>query len=182
MTATQMSPPAAEYRVQFTGMDTLGSERLVTLAQPEIGDAIEDLARIRTHQEDYRLPVDACIWWRTGESPWQPWGDVMTAHSMTTENGTYEVVERLHRPGGAVDLIVAYSKSNGRSRPVYKAYRMEPDGSWKALSGVWVSAEIARRKVPYSRQYAPVVAEWMATFLGGAISNDDTPNDEGDDH
>ncbi|MEU6709906.1 hypothetical protein ABZ897_00390 [Nonomuraea sp. NPDC046802] len=73
MTVTQMSPLVAEYRVQFTGMDTLGDERAVTLSTSDLGDAVVECGEIRVRQENYRLPVDACIWWRTGESPWQPW-------------------------------------------------------------------------------------------------------------
>lgn len=63
----------AEYQVRFTGLDTLGDERLVTLPETDLDDAITACANIQVNQEAYQLPVDACIWWRTGQGPWQPW-------------------------------------------------------------------------------------------------------------
>lgn len=65
--------PAVEYQVRFTSLDTLGDERMVTLSQMDLGDAVEACAHIQVNQENYQLPVDACIWERIGGGPWHPW-------------------------------------------------------------------------------------------------------------
>lgn len=73
MSAVEAPVPVAEYQVRFTTLDTIGDERMATLSPMDVGEAIEACDHIQTNQEAYQLPVDACIWWRTGEGPWQPW-------------------------------------------------------------------------------------------------------------
>lgn len=97
----------------------------------------------------------------------------MTGHSMTTKNGRYEVVEQLRRPGGAVDLVVAYRKKGRGVTTTYTAFRHEPDGVWKAFNNAWSSAEKAMSEVARTDRYALVAAEWMVAFLAEAISADE---------
>jgi hypothetical protein len=62
-----------EFQVRFTSLDTLGGERMVTLPETDLGEAIEACDHIRVNQETYQLPVDACIWCRTAQGSWQRW-------------------------------------------------------------------------------------------------------------
>lgn len=132
----------------------------------------------------------------------------VTAPALHTENGGYfQVAKILPRPGGAVDLVVAYRK-RGLS-PRYSAYRHEPDGLWKVLDGAWSDLEQAVREVPHTDRYGLLGYDPLKRFLSRAIAGaagvpvgegpeigdyaeadyerskhdyDDTPNDEGDEH
>lgn len=68
----------AEFQVRFTTLDTIGDERLVTLSQMDLGEAIEACDHIQTNQEAYQLPVDAQIWVRVGDGAWRPWAGEVT--------------------------------------------------------------------------------------------------------
>lgn len=73
MTHTLPQTLAVEFQVRFTGLDTYGHNRTVTLSGMDLGEAIETCDHTQTNQELYQLPVDACIWCRSGQEPWQQW-------------------------------------------------------------------------------------------------------------
>ncbi|MGI5274673.1 hypothetical protein ACQEUU_36950 [Nonomuraea sp. CA-218870] len=132
----------------------------------------------------------------------------MTAPALHTENGGYfQVAKILPRPGGAVDLVVAYRK-RGIS-PRYSAYRRELDGLWKCLHGAWSDLDEAIADTPRTDRYALLGYDPLQRFLNRAVAGacgipvgegpeigpdaerefrhsqadyDDTPNDEGDEH
>ena len=73
MSAVKTPTPVVEFQVRFTGLDTLGGERLVSLPQTDLGEAAEACEHIQANQEAYQLPVDARIWERIDGGPWHPW-------------------------------------------------------------------------------------------------------------
>lgn len=92
----------------------------------------------------------------------------MAGAMLHAENGGYfQVAKILPRPGGAVDLVVAYRK-RGVS-PRYSAYRHEPDGLWKVLDGAWSDLEQAVREVPHTDRYGLLGYDPLKRFLGRAI-------------
>ncbi|MFI6296775.1 hypothetical protein ACIBEJ_34660 [Nonomuraea sp. NPDC050790] len=130
----------------------------------------------------------------------------MSEPMLSTDNGTYKVVKTLHRPGGAVDLIVSYRARRGDR--VFAAYRREPDGAWKALNGGWSSLDRAVAEAVNVGDYRPLqlgpLRSWLADAIGvtepsvggGPDIGDDAErgyrdeqadydpgtNDEGDEH
>lgn len=92
--------------------------------------------------------------------------------TLVADNGSrYEIHRILPRPGGAVDLIVAYLRW-GVGGVRFSAYRHEPDGAWKCLNGAWSDLEQAIRDVPRVQGYAPLVAPRLLRFLSAAIGID----------
>ncbi|HEY9370995.1 hypothetical protein [Streptomyces sp.] len=69
----EVSALPAEYQVRFTGLDTAGRNRPVTLSGMDLGEAVETCDHTQANQEAYQLPVDACIWCRIDGGPWHPW-------------------------------------------------------------------------------------------------------------
>ena len=130
----------------------------------------------------------------------------MAGASLHTEvGGQFEVRKVLPRPGGAVDLVVAY-RQRGRLT-TYSAYRREIDGLWKALHGSWTDIAQAVADVPRTDRYGLLDYDPLRRFLNRAIAGacgipvgegpeigdyaeadfersksdyEDTPNDEGD--
>ncbi|MFI6496828.1 hypothetical protein [Nonomuraea typhae] len=100
----------------------------------------------------------------------------MTNPTLSTDNGTYEVVKILSRPGGATDLIVSYVPRPRRHRKTtYAAYRHEADGSWKCLNGGWLSAAEAVVKAAHVDAYRPLVDGDLRQFLAGVIGVSEPP-------
>ncbi|MET8985931.1 hypothetical protein ABZW49_10820 [Nonomuraea wenchangensis] len=102
----------------------------------------------------------------------------MTGPTMQNGSGTYQVVERHHRCGGAVDLIVSLRKPSGVT--TYTAYRWEPDGTWKAFNNAALTAEGAARQAARSGRYALVAADWMKDFLTAALEASEFPSPTAD--
>lgn len=73
MSAVRTTEKVVEFQVRFTGLDTLGEERLVTFPLADLREAVEACERTQINQEAYRLPVDACVWERIDGGPWHPW-------------------------------------------------------------------------------------------------------------
>jgi hypothetical protein len=118
------------------------------------------------------LPPDQCAHCRgvveerpgkPGRPRKKPSGPTLTG----ANGGLHEVVKLLPRPGGAVDVIVAY-RVRGR-KTTYAPYRHEPDGDWKALNGGWLSLDAAVKEIAHTDQYRPLISPDLKRFLADAI-------------
>ena len=87
--------------------------------------------------------------------------------------GTFEVRETLHRPGGAVDVVVAYTRSARIT--TYSSYRHNPDRGWTCLNGAWTDLEQAIAETPDLEQGVPLRSPKLLRILTEALARCDTP-------